>query len=105
MAKYVEYLAMREMGLTYQAIADYYNVTKQAVYSSLHYQRTKSGCRLAYPAITKWLVEHHVTIKELEDRTGYHLYAGLCKGKLTSDCINAILRETGLSYEDAFRRE
>ena len=105
LAKYEEYQRLREMGMTYQAIADYYNVTKQAVYGSLHYQRTKSACRLAYPAITKRLVDHHVTIKEFEDRTGYRLYAGVRKGKLTSDRIDAILRETGLSYEDAFRCE
>lgn len=110
MARYEDYRALREQGMTYQEIADRYHVSRQAVYGSLTRQRAERGRgrypnKVVYPAIRNWLADQQTTIKELEEKIQHPLYGGLHGGTLTKDTIDALLVETGLSYEEAFRRE
>ena len=110
MARYEDYRALREQGMTYQEIADRYHVSRQAVYGSLTRQRAERGRgrypnKVVYPAIRNWLADQQTTIKELEGKIQHPLYGGLHGGTLTKDTIDALLVETGLSYEEAFRRE
>ena len=113
MAKRLEiYRKMREEGMTYEQIGRIYGVSRQAVYDTLHYQR---GDGFHWSAIKKirwvglrdWMLSNRVTFTKLGELTGVKNF----RATIHSDCeprkstIDAILKVTGLTYEECFREE
>jgi len=108
MSKSEQYMALREQGMTYDAIAKRYGVTRQAVQDSISRQKTPppyiNPATVIFPGLRQWMTEHHVRVAELERRTGRHLRQALSAGRISNQSIERILAVTGLTYEQAFRR-
>ena len=108
MSKSEQYMALREQGMTYDAIAKRYGVTRQAVQDSIsrHKNRTTyiKPTTVIFPGLRQWMTEHHVRVAELERRTGRHLRQALSAGRISNQSNERILAATGLTYEQAFRR-
>ena len=118
MKKWQIYESMRNCGMTYQQIADACGCTKQNVHCAL--TRTKKTPireivpdRCVYPALRDWMNNNRVTVAELFRRlygdearcnTKPRFY-DLLKGKidLKKRDIDALIRVTGMTYEELFR--
>lgn len=102
------YKEYRKRGMTYQAIADLYGVSKQAVHEAI--QGRKDRCihikpqSVVFHGLRKWMCDNHVFIKDLEDKTGLNLRNALSSGRISNAKVNAILKVTGLTYEEAFNK-
>lgn len=101
-----EYAKCRSNGMTYQQIANQFGVTRQAVHSSInkHKKRilTIKPETVCFDGLRQWMVENHVKVSDLERGTGCSLYHALRSGNIKNEKVNAILRFTGLTYEEAF---
>lgn len=114
-----EKLALREQGMTYQQIADYFGISYQAVaqplaaYNPNHFHYvSESGC--IYPNIRKWLNDNKVNKSEFARRCGL---SNVSNNKNRLNCyligrcdppkmmIDKILAATGMTYEQAFSKE
>lgn len=68
-------------------------------------KRTRPACR--FPNIQRWMDERGMTRKELADRMGvtsntvYYTLDGRTDPRLFT--INAVLRVTGMTFEEAFK--
>ena len=108
----------RELGMTYQQIADKHGVSRQTVaeacgrqgYQFRHF--TKERC--VYPFLRQWLNENKVSTAEFIRRMGCCwsgsmclLYSNYFKGKTypSKQVIDRMLKVTGLTYEQLFYRE
>lgn len=108
----------RELGMTFQQIADKYGVSRQTVaeatcrqgYQFRHF--TKERC--VYPFLRRWLNENKVSVSEFTRRMGLagssnsrNIYSNYFKGKQypSKQVIDGILKVTGLTYEKLFYRE
>lgn len=118
MATKEEKLVLREQGMSYQQIADYFGISYQAVAQPLakhnpnkfRYVR-ESGC--VYPNIRKWLNDNRVNKSEFVRRLQLMNSNGnkeRMDGYLTGRTdppkriIDRILAVTGLTYEEAFKK-
>lgn len=106
LTKVEAYIECRKRGMTYQAIANLYGVSKQAVHEAIKGRKNRGihvkPQSVVFPGLRKWMCENHVFIKELETRTGLCLRSGLSSGRINNTKVNAILKVTGLTYEEAF---
>lgn len=103
---------MRLEGCTLQEIADTFGVTRQAIIGfipnvSNKYENSAKSC--IYPNISRWMIKNKHTyssfakiacVSDLALRNALH-----GKSEPTKITIDAILRITGLTYEDAFSTE
>ena len=113
------YKEERRKGLTYQAIADKYGVSKQAVAqvcgrdNGLHFREWNSS-NCVYPNVRKWLNENRITTNEMMRRMG--LETNSCSHKRlrhylsghffpSKQKIDVFLSVTGLTYEQFFETE
>lgn len=92
--------------MTYQAIADLYGISKQAVHEAIQGRKSRSihvkPQSVVFPGLRKWMCENHVFIKDLETKTGLRLRSALSSGRINNAKVNAILEVTELTYEEAF---
>lgn len=111
------YRADRKKGLTYQAIADKYGVSKQCVYQACAAYRTNTRFReftpkqCIYINLRNWLNDNRINLKELICRLGLEPlsvnYGRICQ-YLTGYCypqkkmIDKFISVTGLTYEQLF---
>ena len=107
-----ERLALREQGCSLQAIADMEGITRQAVHQSLTGEFCpKSVARVVYPAIKRWMIENRLDIAKLNRRLGlattgaHHTRTmSFLKGqRFDKRLVDGTLRESGMTYEEAFK--
>ena len=117
MSRKDEYMALREMGMTYAAIAKVYGCSRQNVQQACN--RSKRNVvhpeRCVYEGLRTWMNENHVTNKELCRRMyGQNLTTNTLnairrrmvgRSRWQLDEVNRILDITGLTYEQLFREE
>ena len=102
---------------TMQQIADMAGVSRQAVQQSIerefswrHTFNPKTVARCIYPKVKQWMLSEHLTATGLNRRLGYEAnnanYARvmrLLEGKaFYKDLVDAVLKESGMTYEEAF---
>ena len=109
MSKSEQYMALREQGMTYDAIAKRYGVTRQAVQDSIsrHKNRTTyiKPTTVIFPGLRQWMTEHHVRVGRAGAQDGVGIFGqALSAGRISNQSIERILAVTGLTYEQAFRR-
>lgn len=101
-----EYAKCRKNGMTYQQIADKFGVTRQAVHDSIRKhemrRRTIKPTTVCFPGLRQWMSENQVKVADLERKTGLPMYHALRSGNISNAKVDAILRLTGLTYEEAF---
>lgn len=106
MTKTEKYIALRKSGMSYDAIAKKCGVSKQAVHSAIKkHDNTTINIKpqsVVFPGLRKWMCDNHIFISDLERMTGKCLRQALSSGKISGKGIAAVLKATGLSYEQAF---
>lgn len=116
MSKREQMQALRDQGMTYQAIADEMGCSRQYVYQMIGTGEgaqfryiTKEGC--IYPGLRKWMNENLCGRTELLRRMGRFQWprsAARLGTYLRGECepskstIDDILKATGLTYEECF---
>ncbi|MPN40624.1 hypothetical protein SDC9_188162 [bioreactor metagenome] len=110
---------MRESGKTYQEIADHYGVSRQCIQQHLGtYSPNKfiaSSIRpVIYEGLREWMLKNKVGYTEMIRRIGKTMTMPPVKKcmrekltgriRLSISDVDDILRVTGLTYEEAFRR-
>lgn len=103
---------MRLEGATYEEIAKEFGVTKQRIqqimFRTLGERHRKSNDKIVYPNIRKWLEEKELTIKKFAQSNGLNygtILGALQHDEMSTKTANQILKATGLTYEEAFRKE
>lgn len=113
------YRADREKGLTYQAIADKYGVSRQAVQQVCAKNcdakfRGWDSSKCVYPNVRKWLNDNRITMSEfirrmeLETEATTHMRFGAYFRGMANpmkQTIDKLLCVTGLTYEQFFETE
>lgn len=110
-------VAMRESGATFQQIAEAHKITRARVQQIV----ARSNCRdtyvrkryaprrCAWPVIGRWMDQNRTSTNHLSHMVGCcyaHMYDVLNgRVRLNKDDIDGILAATGLTYEEAFRKE
>ena len=110
-AKSVIVSRLREEGLTYEQIGRVLGVSKQAAHQSLV---PRDGFRLStvrkvkYVGLRNWMIENRKNISRLEKEIGKERCLSNCltgKFEPRKKTIDAILRVTGLTYEECFKED
>lgn len=105
-----EVCAMRDRGMTYEEIGKELGMTRQG---AAWLAGPRNGVRMAtlhqikYIGLRNWMIENKVTVKALS-KMCYNSHIGeVIKGNagVKKDHIDAILKITGLTYEECFREE
>ena len=103
---------MRLEGATYEEIAKEFGVTRQRIhqimYKAVREKHTKSNNKIVYPNIRKWLEEKELTTKKFAQLHGLNygtIWKALQRDEMSTKTANQILKATGLTYEEAFRKE
>ncbi len=108
MSNIEQYVALREQGMTYDAIAKRCGVTRQAVHDGISRYKNRityiKPATVVFPGLRQWMTEHHIRVAELERMTGKHLRQSLNSGHISTQSAELIMAVTGLSYEQAFGR-
>ena len=112
-----EIVAMRASGATFQQIAEAHNITRARVqqivarghYCDTYVRKRYAPRRCAWPVIGLWMDKSRTStgLLSLMVGCGYpHMYDVL-NGRVrpNKDDIDGILAATGLTYEEAFRKE
>ena len=115
-----EMLQMRMEGATYQEIADKCGISRQRVHQKIGKRQISrfkeiSQERCVYVGLRNWMNTNKICIAELTRRIyGQNDPDSNCRtrGRLASNCdlipkrfIDKILKITGLTYEEAFRKD
>lgn len=106
-------IEMHCRGMSLKEIGTALGVDTSRAWQLIHYDypgdrfRDKGVNKVRYVGLRKWMLENRVTIAELSRRAGTSdLYNSLCDDheprKFT---IDAILRVTGMTYEECFGME
>lgn len=110
MCKAQEYEKLQKSGMTISEIAREYGVSRQCVSEALIKLHGPTGNysganSVQYPAIKRWMQNNHCSFVDFEQRCGCRLQKALKYGHgMTKHKIDAILRVTGLTYEQAFAK-
>lgn len=107
-------VALRDKGLTYEAIGELFGISSQAVHQIVHRgisNRTSLGKDIIYPNLLDWSIENKCNRREFLSRMGLP-YDNASKAKLSrvligkqnpdKDYIDKLLQATGLTYEKLF---
>lgn len=104
-------------GATLQELADAHGVSKQRmaqIVGAVRPMREWNKTYSIFPAIDSWMKYNRVTYAQLSKRLGYAPNASARYGvakrlmgerMMYKDFIDALLQVTGLTYEEAFRKE
>jgi DNA-directed RNA polymerase, sigma subunit (sigma70/sigma32) len=107
-------ISLRERGMSYQEIANIYNVSRQRIHQILKYQPHLNYIEkvVVYPNLKKWMKENNCNISELNHLMGFNknhkaILGKKLKGKADLKLIEAhkLLEVTGLSFEECFCKE
>lgn len=111
----LDMVSMRLDGATFQEIGDAHGITSNGARSAIMRsiglcdKPKKSIERIVYPAIRNWLTEHQMSKRKFSSQIGVSVahVTNILNGKVnpTIKIANKILSVTGLTYEEAFRRE
>lgn len=110
----IDAFAMYLDGATMEEIGSHYGVSKQWISHMLANPNGRGGQRgrrllIIYPRLAQWMQEKHLSAKALSKRIGvpYNSVLRYLNGKSSPsvDFIRAVLRETGLPFEEAFMKE
>jgi hypothetical protein len=110
---------MRRDGHTYAEIAEEFGVSKQRVYQLIgqgdkRYFHTVSEKRCIWKGIREWMNDNRIGVSPLVRKmygnanpTSQNRISGYLAGEieLRKEMIDILLDITGLTYEEAFRRE
>lgn len=104
---------MRLEGKTFQEIADRFGVSKQNIQQILKGLCERSPRRnvdtVIYPSIQRYMKENNLSFNAFSHLCGINLgpvINGLCgKNGITKRFIDAVLDVTGMTYEEAFKKE
>lgn len=101
---------MHDKGLSYEAIGDILGITRQAVLQTVNAGngfRWSTVQKVKYVGLRNWMTKNQVSVAELGRRCGnIRLLASLTGNHDPSKCsIDAILRVTGLTYEECFKED
>ena len=101
----MQMFGMKLDGKNYQTIAQQFGCSVQNVVNALHVIKSRNACGL-YPGLRAWMYSNHVTQAQLAKMIDVsatavnRILVGVSlPHKVT---IDAILRVTGLTYEEAF---
>ncbi len=112
----IEAFTMRLDGMSYQAIADKYGVSKQYIQQLLiggsrRNQVGKWAKEFVYPNLYKYMISNDFrSLKSFKEHLGLGVslsrFSERCKGELDFkiDEIYKIIDVTGMSFEEAFRK-
>ena len=101
---------MRLDGYTFEEIGKAFGVSKQAVNQALGVVGTgRKGFSCIYPNIKRWITDNKMSCKEFSNKVGFSNHAAYLwfAGKTvpTKTAVDAILKVTGMTYEEAFATE
>ena len=106
MTKSENYMRLRKQGMTYAAIAKKYGVSRQAVHQCVKEYGTLSinirPTTVVFPGLRQWMCENNIFVADLEHINVKCLSKAIISGKISHKNIAAILKATGLSYDQAF---
>jgi predicted transcriptional regulator len=99
---------MRDKGLTYESIGEILGISRQAVHQAANAGngfRISTVDKVKYIGLRKWMTDNGVSVAELERRCGTsRLHHSLIRDvEPRKKTIDAILRVTGLTYEECFK--
>lgn len=105
-------LAMRAEGHTYEEIGKVLGISRQRCHQIVHYNgrggdyfHPKTVEKIPYVGLRDWMIKHRVSISELSRRCGVSRLATDGKKGIGPVIADRILEETGLTFEECFRRE
>jgi len=113
----IEAFTMRLDGMSYQVIADKFNVSKQCIQQMLiggtrRNQFRKWESEFVYPNLYKYMNSNGFrTLKKFQEHLGLDItpsyFGKRCKGELSFSIEEAqkIIEVTGMSFEEAFKKE
>lgn len=104
---------MRLNGKSFQEIADQFGVSRQRIHQILNGACERAPRRnldtIIYPAIKNYMKENRLSFSGISRLCGINLWPiinGLCgKNDISKHIIDAILDVTGMTYEEAFKKE
>lgn len=104
---------MRAKGMTYEEIGEVLGITKQRVHQIATIQhndhfRAESVRQIRFVGLRNWMLKNRVKICELEKMCGLSkVYRSIVTDSYepSKRTIDAILKVTGLTYEECFREE
>ena len=105
---------MHDEGLTYEAIGNILGISKQAVHQAAYPPDNKNDgfrvstvLKIKYIGLRNWLVANRMNTSELERQCGVSRLGASLIGKCepSKKSIDAILRVTGLTYEECFKED
>ena len=109
-----ECLGLRKNGATLQWLADNYGLTKQRSHQIVNAcemvdsGRSPKYKKVIYPAIRQWMLQNRISYCDLANMCGIHMQvvSGGLNGEheMKLSTADALLRATGLTYEEAFRK-
>lgn len=108
----IEAFTMRLDGYTLEEIGNRFGITKEAVRSMFSRITTESGIvkkQYVYPNIAKWMIENNLNQIHFAKALGCstNTVSSWLTGKKNPSYrfINLVLSETGMTFEEAFKRE
>ena len=108
----IEAFTMRLDGYTLQEIGDHFGLSRERIRAILYQTTTASGIarkQYVYPNIAKWMIENKISPGLFSKKIGCSQAAvsNWMTGKRDPSYkfINLVLKETGMTYEEAFKRE
>ena len=102
---------LHEMGLTYEQIGDMFGVSKQAIHHASVERdgfRPSTIGRIKYVGLRNWMFANRCKLSDLEKMVGGSRRLSSCltgKHEPGKKTIDAILRVTGLTYEECFKED
>ena len=103
---------MRERGVSYTDIAQILGVTRQAVHQLVNYRAGDSFhaepvSKIRYIGLRNWMLNNRVGFSKLSKLCGVANLHTCLTGPTSPNkrSIDAILRATGLTYEECFKEE
>lgn len=103
---------LSDAGVTYQAIGERFGVSKQRIHQIVtrpsRRRKQPKTAGIKYPRIKQYLEEHNVRVTAFATACGVTnttMWENLRGGGMRKSTIDAILKVTGLTYEEAFSEE
>lgn len=103
---------LRGAGMSYQAVGERFGVSKQRIHQITHpkprKRKSPNTDGIKYPKIKQYLEENNVKVTALATACGVTnatMWGNMRGGGMRKSTIDAILKVTGLTYEEAFSEE
>ena len=104
---------LRVDGLTYDEIAEHMGVSRQAVHEALHraMDNGRVYAKCVYPGLRRWMIDHNISRRQLAlalrpgVKPGWLYYKLEGRFRLSMGDVKAILKYTGMTFEEAFGEE